>query len=356
MANRKPQKKRAQYYDSQLQPSSQLQAFGAVPISGHTIASVFRLSRPRTWIFPAASFLLGYVLTAGWNVAQLGVGLIIASFVTAATNIVNAYADRKEDVVNQPRRVFWLDQMGQRAAIGSVIIFYGFSAALSIYLGLAYMIVLAFGIFNSAFYSLPPLRFKAHPLPSLISFSGAVGLAFLAGTSVTGQINILNPVLWLVTYFMFTYGTVKNLPDYSGDKKAGTKTTATVFGTVRRAVRFTTVILISPYIFLVALALAGFLPPIYYVELALTPLLLFILYNMWTAKSSEGFEKMHTFGFFYAISFILFTSVVSSPSLKSLGIVISAFIWILLVSRIHIDSRIESRDWEHTSHSQRSSV
>ena len=356
MANRKPQKKRAQYYDSQLQPSSQLQAFGAVPVSGHTIALVFRLSRPRTWAFPAVSFLLGYVLTAGWNIAQLGLGLIIASFVTAATNIVNAYADRKEDVVNQPRRVFWLDQMGQKAAISSAVIFYGFSAALSIYLGLAYMIVLAFGIFNSAFYSLPPLRFKARPLSSLVSFSGAVGLAFLAGTSVTGHINIINPMLWLVTYFMFTYGTVKNLPDYSGDKKAGTKTTATVFGDIRRAVRFTTIILISPYIFLVGLTIMGLLPPIFYVELALTPLLLFILYTMWTAKSSEGFEKMHTYGFFYAISFLLFTLVVSSPSLKSLGIVISAFLWTLLVSRIHVDSRIESRDWEHKSNPNRSSA
>ena len=155
---------------------------------------------------------------------------------------------------------------------------------------------------------------------------------------------------------MFTYGTVKNLPDYSGDKKAGTKTTATVFGNIRRAVKFTTIILISPYVFLVGLIITGFLPAIYYAELILTPLLIFILHNMWTARSSEGFEKMHTYGFFYAISFLLFTLVVSSPSLKSLGVVVSAFLWTLLVSRIHIDSRIESRDWEHNSNPQRGSA
>src|SRR3989442_15950254 len=95
--------------------------------------------------------------------------------------------------------------MGQKATIGSVIVFYGFSAALSIYLGLAYMIVLAVGIFNSAFYSLPPLRFNAHPLSILISFSVAVVLAFLAVTIVTVHVNLLNPVLWLVTYFIFIY-------------------------------------------------------------------------------------------------------------------------------------------------------
>src|SRR5207249_8831829 len=115
-------------------------------------------------------------------------------------------------------------------------------------------------------------------LSSLISFSGAVGLAFLAGTSVTGHVNVLNPVLWLVTYFMFTYGTVKNLPDYSGDKKAGTKTTATVFGNIARAVKFTTIILISPYVSLVGLTITRFLPAIYYAKLILTPLLIFILH------------------------------------------------------------------------------
>ncbi len=352
MANKSSQKKNGLYYNSQLAPSttaSQLQTFGTTPVSSHTISLVFRLSRPRTWSFPTISFLLGYVLTTGWNYFQLGVGLLIACLVTGATNIVNAYADRKEDVVNQPRRVFWLDQMGRKAAIGSVIILYGFSTALSIYLGLAYMFVLSLGVFNSLFYSLPPLRFKARPLPSLISFSGAVGLAFLAGTSVTGRISFASPMLWLVTYFMFTYGTVKNLPDYSGDKKAGTKTTATIFSNIGRAITFSSILLVSPYILLVSMIVVGLLPQIYFLDLILFPLLIFILYNMRKAKNGEGLEKAHTYGFFYAISFLLFTLVVSSPTLKALGVVIGTFVWTLLVSRIHMDSRIENRDWERAA-------
>ncbi len=319
LANKNSQKKNGLYSNPQLNPSSsasQLQPFGSTPVTSHTLSLVFRLSRPRTWSFPTVSFLLGYVLTAGWNVERLGLGLLIASLVTGATNIVNAHADRKEDVVNQPRRVFWLDQMGRKAAVGSIIVFYGVSAALSIYLGLAYMIVLAIGIFNSVFYSLPPLRFKSRPFPSLVSFSGAVGLAFLAGTSVTGNISVMSPMLWLVTYFMFTYGTVKNLPDYWGDKKAGTKTTATVFSNIRSAVKFSTILLISPYILLLGLTVSGLLPSTYYLDLVLFPLLLFILYTMLKAKTGEGLEKAHTYGFFYAISFLLFTLVISSPSLK----------------------------------------
>src|SRR6058998_4185344 len=341
-------------YDPMSPP--QFPAFGTVPILPHTFQIVLRLSRPRTWTFAASSFILGYTIAGGSSLFQMAVGLAVAGLVTAATNVVNAFADRKEDAVNQPRRVFWIDQIGLPGTITSLLILYGMAVAASVLLGPLFMLVLAVGIFNSIFYSVRPLRFKARPLASLVSFSGAVGLSFLSGVAVMGSVNLLNPIFLLLTYFMFTYGTVKNLPDYSGDKKAGTKTTATVFGNIRRAVKFTTIILISPYVFLVGLTITGFLPAIYYAELILTPLLIFILHNMWTARSSEGFEKMHTYGFFYAISFLLFTLVVSSPSLKSLGVVISAFLWTLLVSRIHIDSRIESRDWEHSSHSQRSCV
>src|SRR2546428_3889899 len=236
--------------------------------------------------------------------------------------------------------------MGQKATIGAVIVFYGFSAALSIYLGLAYMIVLAFGIFNSAFYSLPPLRFKAHPLSSLISFSGAVGLAFLAGTSVTGHVNLLNPVLWLVTYFMFTYGSVKNLPDYSGDKKAGTRTSATIFHSLANAVRFSGLLLFTPYVLLTAFIAVGSLTPIYLADLGMGLIFAVIFFQMLRAKSSQELEKTHTFGFFYAISFILFTLVLTSPTLASIIVILSAYLWTLLVSRVSLDSSVENRDWE----------
>ena len=42
----------------------------------------------------------------------MALGLAVAGLVTAATNVVNAFADRKEDGVNQPSRVFWIDQIG----------------------------------------------------------------------------------------------------------------------------------------------------------------------------------------------------------------------------------------------------
>jgi 4-hydroxybenzoate polyprenyltransferase len=324
----------------------QLPTFGTVPIVPHTLQIVFRLSRPRTWIFPASAFTLGYTIAGGSQLWQLILGLAVAGLVTAATNIVNAFADRHEDSVNQPSRVFWIDQIGSSGALASSILLYGAAVAVSVYLGPLFMLVLALGIFNSVFYSAKPLRFKSKPFLSLVSFSGAVGLAFLSGVSVLGSVNLLNPVFLLVTYFMLTYGTVKNLPDYAGDKKAGTHTSATIFSTVNRAARFSGIVLFTPYVLLIWLVASNALSQIYLMDLGLAGILLLIVQMMFKAKTSQVLEKAHTFGFFYAISFLLFTIVLASPTLSSIIIILSAYVWILLVSKINIDSRVEARDWE----------
>lgn len=326
----------------------ELPTFGAIPIIPHNFQIVVRLSRPRTWTFAATSFLLGYTIAGGTSLFQIAVGLAIAGLVTAATNVVNAYADRREDAVNQPSRVFWVDQIGPRGATTAIAVLYGLAFAASVVLGPLYMLVLTVGISNSVFYSARPLRFKARPWLSLISFSGAVGLAFLSGVSIVGSINLLNPVFLLVTYFMLTYGTVKNLPDYFGDKKAGTRTTATVFGSIKNAVRFSGLLLITPYALLVTLVASGFLAPIYLADLGLVAILAIIISRMMKAKSSQELEHSHTIGFFYAISFILFTLVLTAPTLSSIIVLLSAYLWTLLVSRVSMDSRIEKRDWEKT--------
>src|SRR5207253_3149247 len=82
---------------------------------------------------------------------------------------------------NQPSRVFWIDQIGLPGTITSLLVLYGMAVAAAVLLGPLFMLVLAVGIFNSIFYSVRPLRFKARPLASLVSFSGAVGLSFLSG-------------------------------------------------------------------------------------------------------------------------------------------------------------------------------
>ncbi len=346
LANRKTRKPYDQLLQTPQLPTPQLPTFGTVPIIPHSLPIIFRLSRPRTWAFPSISFLLGYTITGWGPLPQVAIGLSIACLVTAATNLVNAYADRREDAINQPSRVFWIDRIGQKGALASSLLFYGTAITLGVSLGPLFLLILGIGIFNSVFYSLPPLRFKAHSLPSLVSFSGAVGLAFLSGLAAKGSLNLANPLLWLTTYFMLTYGTVKNLPDYTGDKKTGTHTTATIFKNIKNAVLFTGTILYTPYITLTTLILLGIISPIYTLDLGFLVILTIIFQKMWKAKTSQELERAHTYGFFYAISFLLFTLVLSSPTLQSITALLGAYTWILLVSKVNVDSRRENRDWE----------
>jgi 4-hydroxybenzoate polyprenyltransferase len=337
-------KTRNKHYDTMQGPS--LPVLGSVPIIPHTFSILFRLSGPRTWVFPSFSFILGYVVVGGGQLSQIGIGIAVASLITAATNIVNAYADRKEDATNQPQRLFWLGQIGSRQITASLVVLYSSAAALALYLGPLFTLVLGVGILNSIFYSLPPLRFKAKPFASLASFSGALGLPFLGGLSVRGSLDLLNPMLWLLTWFMFTYGTVKNLPDYFGDMKAGIRTSATVFKNVKNAVLFSSTLLSTPFILLVTFVSLGLLQPIYIADLLLLPLFAFIITEMLKAKDAAGLEKAHTLGFFYAISFLLFTLVLTSPTIQSLVLVFVAYLWALTVAKVSVHSRVESRDWE----------
>jgi hypothetical protein len=128
--------------------------------------------------------------------------------------------------------------------------------------------------------------------------------------------------------------------------KAGIRTSATVFKSVKRAVLFSCALLSTPFILLVAFLSLGLLEPIYIADLALIPLFAFVITEMLKAKDTTGLEKAHTLGFFYAISFLLFTLVLTSPTIQSLVMVLVAFLWTLTVAKVSVHSRVESRDWE----------
>jgi len=299
-------------------------------------------------VFPSISLILGYASVGGGSLQRLLIGVATACLITASTNLVNAFADRREDLLNQPSRALWLEKIGPFEALSVAFALYALAGAVSIALGPLFMLVLGVGILDSLFYSLAPLRLKAYPIRSLVSFSGAVGLAFLGGMSINGSIDVFNPFFLLCTYFMFAYGAVKNLPDYQGDKKASIKTSATIFSTIRDAVVFSSVLLFMPYLFLVGLVVTGAIGTIYLLDLGFAVILSLIIREMWLTMSPEGLEKAHTIGFFYAISFLMFTLVLMSPTLLTLVIVLGTYAWTLLVSKVNVDSRAERRDWETT--------
>src|SRR5207247_7554881 len=152
----------------------QVKAYGFPFTINNSASIIFRLSRPRTWVFPSISLILGYTSVGGGSLQRLLIGIMTACLVTSSTNLVTAFADRREDLMTQPSRALWLEKIGPFEALVVAFALYAIAGAVSLLLGPLFMLILGLGILDSLFYSLPPLRFKANPIRSLVSFSGAV--------------------------------------------------------------------------------------------------------------------------------------------------------------------------------------
>lgn len=299
---------------------------------------VVKLARPRTWTFAIVSYLFGYMATSTPITWQIILGVIIFAFGTAATNLINVYTDIEEDAINLPFRMEMVRKLGRRNLEYVLLSIYPLILILSAPFGLHFVLVVAFAELDSIAYSLPPLRFKRNPVTALIAFSGAVILPFIAGLVIAGS-SLLNPLLIFLGSFMFAYGTVKNIPDIMGDFRTGLKTTATFSVNLKRTVRLSAFLLLVPYIVLFSMVVLNMLSSVYLADVVFLP---FVAY--WTLRNNKAsnlatLEQLHTFGFIYAVSFILFNLILTYPSQLSLGISTLILSFILIVTKAGMDSR-----------------
>ena len=213
-----------------------------------------KLARPRTWTFIILAFLIGWSLTESSFTVKYLMGMVIFIFWIASVNIINAYTDYDEDKINLPQRVKMIEQIGYKRLPYIVAAISTFCLVLSFTISLQFFAIFTIALLDGLFYSLKPLRFKANPVLSLISFSGAVIFPFLGAWVITREIFSIPLLFVLLGYSFLVYGTIKNLPDYYGDKEAGLKTTATVFSTRKKAITIATFLLLSPYVLLVVFA------------------------------------------------------------------------------------------------------
>jgi 4-hydroxybenzoate polyprenyltransferase len=292
-------------------------------------------------MFAIVSYLFAYLggsSPVGW---QMLLGTVVFALGTGATNMINAYTDISEDSVNNPFRLDWIRRFGIAHLIRAIIAAYSLTILLSLPLGLAFTSVVFLAIADSVFYSLPPIRLKKNPITALLAFSGAVGLPFLAGRAVVGQLRLLDPWFYLFTVFMLTYGTVKNVPDFLGDELAGLKTTATAFRDFRKAVTVSTMLLLAPYLLITLFVVTGLLGSVYLLNLSLLVVPLYWAHENVQSHRREVLEKLHTLGFLYALLFLLLNLILSYPTLTSLAITASVSFAILVVSKLNVDSRME---------------
>lgn len=305
-----------------------------------TLRGLLVLGRPRTWFFTYFAFLAGvYLGPVSVPVGTMTVALGIFGLGTAATNQLNVYTDRDEDSHNLPDRVSLVETVGPRTLRNTAVLIYVVDTVVAASIDPVFGVVVFLAAFVSYSYSMPPLRFKARPFGSLLFFSGAFGFPLAGGYLLAAPDVTVPPIVWLMTYWFGTYGVVKNLPDYDGDKAAGLRTPATIFDTKRDATIFAGVVLTTPFPLIAAGALGDLIALKNLLLLAFLPVVLLIIRAWFRSDSDEELEVAHTGGFFYAMGMAAVFLLLQNQSLGALGLAIIPFGLLVTIEKVGFDSR-----------------
>lgn len=201
------------------------------------IKHLWRISRPRFWMYTAGPYILGTFATApGYATfisARFWIYLLI--FVIAANVLiygVNDLADADTDRHNDKKGSYEVRLQKQQRAATVVASGLAFGTLVVSVIGQSMLTAVLMGVFLvlSIGYSVPPLRFKARPVFDSVSnvlyaMPGFMAAAIWAPTSAIPLTAIAASWLWCMAMHTFSA-----IPDVSADKKAGLATTATWLG------------------------------------------------------------------------------------------------------------------------------
>ncbi len=201
------------------------------------LKKLFKISRPRFWLYLAGPFLIGAVASDLLSVLESYWFYILLIYFLIFANIylygINDYFDYDTDKYNikKEEKESKLNSKKLRKLVFYYIIFFLALSFLIIILipNIKVKILLALFLFLASFYSAPPLRFKRWPIidslsnilyiiPGLVSY-------FLFTKSNPDWFIILALWAWAVSMHLFSA-----IPDIKPDKKAGLYTTAIFFG------------------------------------------------------------------------------------------------------------------------------
>jgi chlorophyll synthase len=199
---------------------------------------VLMVTSAQFWIVAVAPFYIGWFLSTRdiWPDGRCVLGLVIVGpLIAGSTLAYNAYTDTRVDIFN-PRKAHlayvqgWLSPaIVLNLARGMALL----GLALSLLLGLEFMLLIATSVVLSLLYSSPRTKLKSVAGGDLLVNMVGIGIIMpLAGWAATGETIVKFPWLYLSTIF-FALGSLYSLslvPDRESDRRAGYKTLAVTMG------------------------------------------------------------------------------------------------------------------------------
>ncbi len=186
-----------------------------------------------TGIFSGA--LLGYGATrASFNVLHVGLAVLAAGVLNAASNGLNQICDLTNDRINKPHRPLPSGALTLRQAWVFSAAAYVLALAMVWVVNLQTFVIYVIAAISTFAYSAPPVRLKRHPIGSNLIIALIRGcLLKVAGWAAVATVLIsIEP--WYIgsIYLVFLLGatTTKDFADIEGDRAAGCITLPVKFG------------------------------------------------------------------------------------------------------------------------------
>ncbi len=189
-----------------------------------TFSRPFTLVPPMTGIFSGA--LLGYGAThARLNVVPVGLAVLAAGVLNAASNGLNQICDLTNDRINKPHRPLPSGALTIRQAWVFSAAAYVLALAMVWVVNLQTFVIYVIAAVSTFAYSAPPVRLKRHPIGSnlIIALIRGCLLKVAGWAAVATVLSSIEP--WYIgsIYLVFLLGatTTKDFADIEGDRAAG---------------------------------------------------------------------------------------------------------------------------------------
>jgi 4-hydroxybenzoate polyprenyltransferase len=196
-------------------------------------ARPFTLVPPMLGIFSGA--LIGYGAShAPFRPLHVGLAVIAAAVLNAASNGLNQVCDLENDRINKPNRPLPSGSMSMSQAWLFIVVTYSAAVAMAAAVNLQTFAIYLIAALSTIAYSAPPLRLKRHPVGSNLIIAVIRGaLLKVAGwAAVATVMESIEP--WYIgsIYFVFLLGatTTKDFADIEGDRAAGCLTLPVKYG------------------------------------------------------------------------------------------------------------------------------
>ena len=223
-------------------------------------------------------------------VFRTGAAALSASLILAAGNVLNDICDVSSDSINAPKRPIPSGQVTVRKAyyFFGILAVAGFIFAVPLGIPGIAVALTAFSLLV-----IYDIKLKGVPLAGNIVVAGLGGLAFIYG-GIAG--NCIGEALIPASFAMlFHLGReiLKDAADIRGDKIAGIKTTATVWG-VAAACRLASCVLILLAVVVALPSLTGRFGVVYtiYIALGVCPVLLYAAASSLTNQSESNLRRV----------------------------------------------------------------